>query len=125
MRRIDCVALVAAVSLWSCTAAAQTAAPNSPLPKIPSATQFRPEAAPASAAQHAAMIRIPGGSYLIGSPAQHPLADASATPEHRVMIKAFKIDRTDPAQYRLAREYGLSLGIPEHQVDFEENVVAA
>lgn len=95
LRRIDCVALVAAVSLWSCTAAAQTAAPNSPLPKIPSATQFRPEAAPASAAQHAAMIRIPAGSYLIGSPAQHPLADASATPEHRVMIKAFKIDRTE------------------------------
>lgn len=93
--------LIAAAPLWSSFALAQTAAPNSLLPTIPQAAPFRPEIAPASAAQHAAMVRIPAGTYLIGSPAQHPLADPAAMPEHRVAIKAFKIDRTEVtnAQY--------------------------
>lgn len=101
LKRAKHVALFATMPLWIHLAAAQTAAPDSPLPKIPPAAQFMPETSPASAAQHAAMVRIPSGSYLIGSPAGHALADASAMPEHRVTIKAFKIDRTEVtnAQY--------------------------
>lgn len=33
--------------------------------------------------------------------------------------KIFKIDRTNQAQYDEAKKYGLSLGIPEHQVNFK------
>ena len=32
--------------------------------------------------------------------------------------KVFKCDRETPVLYKDAREYGISLGIPEHQVDF-------
>ena len=32
--------------------------------------------------------------------------------------KIFKISRQDAAGYRKAKEYGLALGIPEHQVNF-------
>ena len=32
--------------------------------------------------------------------------------------KVFKVDRTNPVLYKDAREYGISLGIPEYQVDF-------
>src|SRR3989344_1226629 len=32
--------------------------------------------------------------------------------------KVFKIDRTNNKQYEEARQYGISLGIPEYQVDF-------
>jgi len=41
------------------------------------------------------MVRIPGGSYTIGSPPQHPLANRAAMPQHRVTIKPFRIDRTE------------------------------
>jgi iron(II)-dependent oxidoreductase len=93
--------LLGTLPAWINLACAQTAAPDSPLPKIPPAAPFNPTTSPASALQHAAMVRIAAGSYLVGSPAQHALADASATPEHRVTIKAFKIDRTEVtnAQY--------------------------
>ena len=36
------------------------------------------------------MVRIPGGTYTIGSPAQHPLADRQAMPEHKVTVKPFR-----------------------------------
>lgn len=36
--------------------------------------------------------------------------------------KVFKIDRRSKEQYDLAKEYGLSLGIPEYQVDFHPNI---
>lgn len=32
--------------------------------------------------------------------------------------KVFKIDKTSAEQYAEAKKYGMSLGIPEHQVDF-------
>ena len=32
--------------------------------------------------------------------------------------KIFKIDRKSQGQYTLAKEYGISLGIPDYQVDF-------
>ncbi len=33
--------------------------------------------------------------------------------------KVFKIDRTSKKQYDRAKKYGISLGIPEYQVDFK------
>ncbi|MBS3067292.1 hypothetical protein J4450_01200 [Candidatus Micrarchaeota archaeon] len=36
--------------------------------------------------------------------------------------KIFKIDRTSKAQYDEARKYGVSLGIPEYQVDFHPDI---
>lgn len=32
--------------------------------------------------------------------------------------KVFKIDKTSAEQYKQAKQYGISLGIPEYQVDF-------
>jgi len=83
-------------------AAAQTAPPTTPPPRFPEASPFNPQAAPASARQQATMVRIPGGAYPIGSPAQHPLADRAATPAHRVTIRAFKIDRTEVTNAQFA-----------------------
>ncbi|MEK7142784.1 MAG: hypothetical protein AAB785_01105 [Patescibacteria group bacterium] len=36
--------------------------------------------------------------------------------------KIFKIDKTDVQQYAEARKYGISLGIPEYQVDFSPDI---
>ena len=36
--------------------------------------------------------------------------------------KVFKIDRSKKKEYQKATEYGISLGIPEYQVDFAPNV---
>jgi hypothetical protein len=36
--------------------------------------------------------------------------------------KVFYIDRTSKEQYNQAKEYGISLGIPEYQVDFHPDV---
>ncbi len=36
--------------------------------------------------------------------------------------KVFKIDRTSIDQYKEARQYGLDLGIPSYQIDFEQDV---
>lgn len=37
--------------------------------------------------------------------------------------KVFKIDRKSFDQYKEASDYGISLGIPEHQVDFTKGVI--
>lgn len=37
--------------------------------------------------------------------------------------KVFKIDRHNKEQYDEARQYGLSLGIPEHQINFHLDAV--
>ena len=37
--------------------------------------------------------------------------------------KIFKVDRTSAEEYQKAKEYGISLGIPEYQVDFSPEVV--
>ena len=84
------------------SAAAQTASPDTPPPKFPAASAFDPRAAPASARQQGTMVRIPAGTYTIGSPAQHPLADRLAMPEHRVAIKSFRIDRTEVTNAQFA-----------------------
>lgn len=36
--------------------------------------------------------------------------------------KIFKIDRTNKKQYKAAKQYGISLGIPEYQVDFSPEI---
>jgi len=48
------------------------------------------------------MVRIPTGAYVIGSPAQHPLANRAAMPEHRVTIQPFRIDRTEVTNAQFA-----------------------
>ncbi len=37
--------------------------------------------------------------------------------------KVFKVDRSKIEEYKAATDYGISLGIPSHQVDFAPNVV--
>lgn len=37
-------------------------------------------------------------------------------------FKIFKVDRSNESQYQEAREYGISLGIPAHQVDFSPDI---
>ena len=83
-------------------ALAQTASPNSPLPKFPSAAVFDAKSALASAAQHAAMIRLPAGTYSIGSPENHPLTNKAAIPAHRVTLQAFWIDKTEVTNAQFA-----------------------
>ena len=48
------------------------------------------------------MVRMPGGSYPIGSPARHPLADRTAMPAHRVTLRPFRIDRTEVTNAQFA-----------------------
>jgi iron(II)-dependent oxidoreductase len=92
-----------AFSLLGCGPAfAQTASPDTPPPKFPAASAFTAQSAPLSARQQAGMVRIPGGVYTIGSPAQHPLADRLAMPEHKVTIKPFRIDRTEVTNAQFA-----------------------
>ena len=47
-------------------------------------------------------------------------ADFKNDTTHYIIFRneVFKINRKDQAGYDAARAYGLSLGIPEHQVDF-------
>lgn len=90
------------LAAFASQAGAQTASPMTPPPKFPAAERFDAQRAPESARQQATMVRIPGGTYPIGSPAQHPLADRLAMPEHKVAIKAFRIDRTEVTNAQFA-----------------------
>jgi len=36
--------------------------------------------------------------------------------------KVFKVNRNNPQSYEKVKEYGVSLGIPEHQLDFSPNI---
>jgi formylglycine-generating enzyme required for sulfatase activity len=83
-------------------ALAQTASPSTPPPTFPLAAPFNARSAPASAKQHASMVRIQAGEYPIGSPIDHPLADQAATPAHRVAIAAFLIDRAEVTNAQFA-----------------------
>jgi iron(II)-dependent oxidoreductase len=96
------VALVLAILAPVGESAAQTASPMTPPPKFPRAAAFDAKTAPESARQQASMVRIPGGTYRIGSPAQHPLANRAAMPEHPVTLTAFRIDRTEVTNAQLA-----------------------
>lgn len=54
--------------------------------------------------------------------AAHPewYADYKNDDYHFVIYagKVFKVDRKNPILYKVAREYGISIGIPEYQLDF-------
>jgi formylglycine-generating enzyme required for sulfatase activity len=73
-------------------AIAQTASRDTPPPKFPQPAAFTAQSAPASAKQHAAMVRIPGGVYRVGA----------AGEEHKVELKAFRIDRTEVTNAQFA-----------------------
>jgi len=81
---------------------AQTASPSTPPPRFPNAAQFDANSAPLSAAQHAAMVQIRAGTYAIGSPDRHPLANKAAMPAHQVTVGAFKIDKTEVTNAQFA-----------------------
>jgi len=51
-------------------------------------------------------------------------ADFKDSSHHYIIFpsKVFFIDRTSEEQYKEASKYGISLGIPEYQVDFAPNV---
>jgi formylglycine-generating enzyme required for sulfatase activity len=83
-------------------AAAQTASPNSPVPRFPEAAKYDARLHPLSAAQAASMIAIAGGTYTIGSAENHPLTNRAALPEHKVEIVAFRIDRTEVSNAQFA-----------------------
>jgi Sulfatase-modifying factor enzyme 1 len=94
MRRVGSPGAISGLLLVT-SVAAQQGAPISVLPQYPPAQAFDPRAAPASAAQHASMVTVPAGTYPIGSPEKHPLADRAAVPAHHVTLRAFRIDRTE------------------------------
>jgi hypothetical protein len=54
--------------------------------------------------------------------ARHPhwYADFKNDTHHYIvyLLKVFKVDITDPAQYEEAKKYGRKLGIPAEQLDF-------
>jgi formylglycine-generating enzyme required for sulfatase activity len=84
------------------TAAAQPASSATPPPRFPQPAPLDPSTAPASALQQQKMVRIPGGSYPIGSPTRHPLANRAAMPAHRVELRPFKIDRSEVTNAQFA-----------------------
>jgi iron(II)-dependent oxidoreductase len=61
-------------------------------PRFPQPAAFSAQIASASAKQHAAMVRIPGGGYRIGAPGE----------EHPVELKPFRIDRTEVTNAQFA-----------------------
>lgn len=81
---------------------AQTASPNSPIPRFPQASKFDSQLHPLSAAQRDAMVRIAAGTYTIGSPEKHPLTNRAALPAHQVAIKSFRLDRTEVTNAQFA-----------------------
>ncbi|HII39512.1 TPA: hypothetical protein HA318_05950 [Candidatus Micrarchaeota archaeon] len=60
------------------------------------------------------------GSKPCSSTAGYWYADFKNETRHYIIFrnKVFHIDRKSKEQYETARQYGLSLGIPEYQVDF-------
>lgn len=52
-------------------------------------------------------------------------ADFKNDKTHYIIFKdkIFKIDRSKLEEYQKATDYGISLGIPEYQVDFAPNVI--
>jgi hypothetical protein len=53
-------------------------------------------------------------------------ADFENDTHHYIIFKnkVFYIDRKKVQEYRAAREYGISIGVPEHQVDFEKKLIS-
>lgn len=60
-----------------------------------------------------------------GIPKGYWYADFKNAEHHFIIFrnKIFYIDRTSREQYEEAQQYGISLGIPEHQVAFIKNII--
>lgn len=101
-RQADLKRIALLLAVFASQAGAQTASPMTPPPKFPAAAAFSAASAPESARQQSAMISIPGGTYVIGSPAEHPLANPAAMPQHRVELAPFRIDRTEVTNAQFA-----------------------
>ncbi|OGY45736.1 MAG: hypothetical protein A3J65_02340 [Candidatus Buchananbacteria bacterium RIFCSPHIGHO2_02_FULL_45_11b] len=57
---------------------------------------------------------------------EHPwYADFKNDITHYIIFRGriFAVNRRDLEDYQLAKEYGLELGIPEHQLDFDKNLI--
>ena len=61
-----------------------------------------------------------GKSLRGGTPGDNRYADFKNDQYHYIIYrdKVFKVDLKNPVLYKSAKEYGISLGIPEYQVDF-------
>lgn len=73
-----------------------------PPPMFPHATAFAADRAPLSARQQREMVAVAGGTYTLGAPASHALASKAAMPEHRIELRAFRIDRTEVTNAQFA-----------------------
>lgn len=64
-------------------------------------------------------------SKILETVHSHWYADYKNDKTHYIIFdnKIFKIDRTKAGEYEEASKYGISLGIPEYQVDFTQEVV--
>jgi len=69
---------------------------------FPTAKAFDRQAAPASAQQHASMVRIAGGRYALGAPAGDVRSASDASPAHTVALEPFRIDRTEVTNAQFA-----------------------
>ncbi len=92
------------------TAPAPTSTPS---PRPPSATpslSLTPEAGATaiSPSDNMALVYVPAGEFIMGSPDDDPQAFGNEKPEHKVDLPAFWIDRTEVtnAQYQLCVEAG-------------------
>jgi formylglycine-generating enzyme required for sulfatase activity len=69
---------------------------------------------PSSSSVESGMVRVPGGTFVMGSPGSEPLREDDAETPHAVTVGAFEIDRTEVtnAQFR-----HFLLAYPEWQKD--------
>lgn len=73
-------------------------------------------------ADKAAKVAEELSEYL--EPNHHWYADFKNNELHFIIFrnKIFRIDRTSKKQYEEAKKYGISLGIPEYQLDFNPTI---
>lgn len=69
---------------------------------FPAPAPFDAKSAPASARQHASMVRIPGGRYTIGAPADDRRSADDASPAHLITLAPYRIDRTEVTNEQFA-----------------------
>ena len=57
-------------------------------------------------------------------PKHHWYADFKNDESHYIVFrnKIFKVDRSKPEQYNTVTKYGISLGIPDYQLDFSPQI---
>ena len=89
------------LGLWILTACQpQQLLPANPLPSVKTQTAIvLPKGAIEQDVQkdglNIAMVFVPGGDFLMGSPANDPNAGSDMKPQHKVILDAFWIDKTE------------------------------